>query len=245
MRGILFLSWFLAYFLPDELALETPAPTTDWYNSSPDDAHQKESLANGWFKYPSGHWGRKFQYGHLFTTPPAEPTLVRPYASFYLLMYLVGYYLLDCFSSMFERFAYLGHLGHLSMVTVPIGLVIAGLNVGVLAHQLGSLFPAKWVPDSAKLIYHLGRRLPRLPAPSQPPASPLPVACPSRHASAGLLPASQPGTHKPPASHLLPAPSPPACSPGPSQMSATHLDPRAHPVTNQKFPWGTTNQISP
>ncbi|KAJ9077920.1 hypothetical protein DSO57_1012085 [Entomophthora muscae] len=33
------------------------------------------------------------------------------------------------------------------MVTVPIGLVIAGLNVGALAHQLGSLFPAKWVPD--------------------------------------------------------------------------------------------------
>ncbi|KAJ9059083.1 hypothetical protein DSO57_1006215 [Entomophthora muscae] len=35
------------------------------------------------------------------------------------------------------------------MVTVPIGLVIAGLNVGALAHQLGSLLPAKWVPDRA------------------------------------------------------------------------------------------------
>ncbi|KAJ9081756.1 hypothetical protein DSO57_1011350 [Entomophthora muscae] len=121
MRGILFLSWFLAYFLPVVLALENPTPTTDWYNSSPDDAHQKESLAKGWFKYPSGHWGRKFQYGCLFTTPPAKPTLVRPYASFYLLMYLVGYYLLGCFSSMFGRFAYLGHLGHLAMVTVPNG----------------------------------------------------------------------------------------------------------------------------
>ncbi|KAJ9069621.1 hypothetical protein DSO57_1016623 [Entomophthora muscae] len=147
MRGILFLSWFLAYFLPVVSALENLTPTTDWYNSSPDDAHQKESLVHGWFKYPSGHWGRKFHYGRLFTTPPPEPTLVRPYASFYLLTYLVGYYLLGCFSSMFGRFAYLGHLGHLAMVTVPIGSVIAGLNVGALAHQLGSLFPAKWVPD--------------------------------------------------------------------------------------------------
>ncbi|KAJ9077700.1 hypothetical protein DSO57_1014162 [Entomophthora muscae] len=33
------------------------------------------------------------------------------------------------------------------MVTVPIGPVIAGLNVGALAHQLGSLFPTKWVPN--------------------------------------------------------------------------------------------------
>ncbi|KAJ9062999.1 hypothetical protein DSO57_1004631 [Entomophthora muscae] len=147
MKGILFLSWFLAYFLPVVLALKNPTPTTYWYNSSPDDAHQKESLANGWFKYLSGHWGRKFHYGCLFTSPPAEPTLVRPYASFYLLVYLVDYYLLGCFSSMFGRFAYLGHLGHLAMVTLSIGLVIAGLNVGALAHQLESLFPAKWVPD--------------------------------------------------------------------------------------------------
>ncbi|KAJ9074036.1 hypothetical protein DSO57_1010337 [Entomophthora muscae] len=103
MRRILFLSWFLASFLPVVSTLENPTPTTDWYNSSPDDAHQKESLAHGWFKYPSGHWGR--------------------------------------------RFAYLGHLGHLAMVTVPIGSVIAGLNLGALAHQLGNLFPAKWVPE--------------------------------------------------------------------------------------------------
>ncbi|KAJ9061764.1 hypothetical protein DSO57_1017344 [Entomophthora muscae] len=148
MKGILFLSWFLGYFLPVVLALENPTPTTDWYNSSPDDAHQKESLANGWFKYPSGHWGRKFNYGRSFTSPPVEPTLVRPYAFFYLLVYLVGYYLLGRFSSMFGRFAYLGQLGHLAMITVPIGLVIAGLNVGALAHQLGGLFPARWVPDT-------------------------------------------------------------------------------------------------
>ncbi|KAJ9063763.1 hypothetical protein DSO57_1037611 [Entomophthora muscae] len=49
---------------------------------------------------------------------------------------------------MFGRFAYLGQLGHLAMVTVPIGSVIAGLNVGALAHQLGSLFPAKWFPNT-------------------------------------------------------------------------------------------------
>ncbi|KAJ9066404.1 hypothetical protein DSO57_1009651 [Entomophthora muscae] len=152
MRGILFLSWFLAYFLSKVLTLENPTPTTDWYNSSPDDSHQKESLANGWFKYPSGHWGHKFHYGRSFSPPPTEPTLVRPYASFYLLTYLVGYYLLGCFSSMFGRFAYLGQLGHLAMVTVPIGLVIARLNVGALAHQLGSLFPAKWVPDKTSLF---------------------------------------------------------------------------------------------
>ncbi|KAJ9076683.1 hypothetical protein DSO57_1023884 [Entomophthora muscae] len=137
MKGILFLSWFLGYFLPVVLALENPTPTTDWYNFSPDDAHQKESLANGWFKYPSGHWGRKFNYGRSSAPPLSEPTLVRPYASFYLLTYLVGYYLLGQFSSMFRRFDYLGQLGHLAMVTVPIGLVITGLNVGGLAHQLG------------------------------------------------------------------------------------------------------------
>ncbi|KAJ9066038.1 hypothetical protein DSO57_1013484 [Entomophthora muscae] len=148
MREILFLSWFLAYFLSKVFTLENPTPKTDWYNSSPDDSYQKESLANGWFKYPSGHWGRKFHYGRSFAPPPTEPTLVRPYASFYLLTYVVGYYLLGQFSSMFGRFAYLGQLGHLAMITVPIGSVIAGLNVRALAHQLGSLFPAKWVPDT-------------------------------------------------------------------------------------------------
>ncbi|KAJ9089198.1 hypothetical protein DSO57_1015337 [Entomophthora muscae] len=45
------------------------------------------------------------------------------------------------------RFAYLGHLGYLAMVTVPIGSAIAGLNLGALAHQLGGLFPSKWAPD--------------------------------------------------------------------------------------------------
>ncbi|KAJ9066614.1 hypothetical protein DSO57_1007956 [Entomophthora muscae] len=33
------------------------------------------------------------------------------------------------------------------MITVPIGLVIAGFNLEALAHQLGNLLPAKW--DSA------------------------------------------------------------------------------------------------
>ncbi|KAJ9057686.1 hypothetical protein DSO57_1020277, partial [Entomophthora muscae] len=113
---------------------------------SPNNAHQKEYLAHGWFKYPSNHWGRKFHYGRLFT--PAEPLLVRPYTSFYLLTYVVGYYMLGCFSSMLRRFAYLGHLGHLAMITVPIGSVIAGLNLGALAHQIGNLFPVKWVPDT-------------------------------------------------------------------------------------------------
>ncbi|KAJ9061669.1 hypothetical protein DSO57_1018357 [Entomophthora muscae] len=122
-------------------------PTTDWHNSSPDNSHQKESLAHGWFKYPSGHWGHKFHYGCSFTTPPPEePLLVRPYASFYLLTYVVGYYMLGCFSSMLGRFAYLGHLGHLAMITVSIRSVIAGLNLGALVHQIGNLFPVKWVP---------------------------------------------------------------------------------------------------
>ncbi|KAJ9085149.1 hypothetical protein DSO57_1016825 [Entomophthora muscae] len=147
MRGILFLFWFLASFLPGVSTWENPTPTTDWYNSSPDDAHQKKSLAHRWFKYPSGHWGHKFPYCCLFTLSTAKPALVRPYASFYLLTYVVGYYLLGRFSSMFGRFAYLGHLGHLAMVTVPISSVIAGFNLGAVAHQLGNLFPAKWVPD--------------------------------------------------------------------------------------------------
>ncbi|KAJ9058744.1 hypothetical protein DSO57_1009083 [Entomophthora muscae] len=146
MRGILFLFWFLAYFLSKVFTLENPTPRTDWYNSSPDDSHQKESLANGWFKYPSGHWGRKFHYGCSSAPPSSEPTLVRPYASFYLLRYLVGYYLLGRFSSMFGRFAYLGQLGHLAMVTVPIGLVIAGLNIGkVVTQRRGKAFAkASW-----------------------------------------------------------------------------------------------------
>ncbi|KAJ9087633.1 hypothetical protein DSO57_1031210 [Entomophthora muscae] len=134
------------------LALENPTPTTDWQNSSPNNAHQKESLAHGWFKYPSGHWGRKFHYDHFFTPPPAELLLVRPYSSFYLLTYVMGYYMLGCFGSMLGRFAYLGHLGHLAMITVPIGSVIAGLNLGALAHQIGNFFPVKWVPDTAGII---------------------------------------------------------------------------------------------
>ncbi|KAJ9064979.1 hypothetical protein DSO57_1024816 [Entomophthora muscae] len=147
LKGILFLFWFLASFLPVVLALENPTPTTDWHNSSPNNAHKKESLAHGWFKYPSGHWRRKFHYICSFTPPLAEPLLVRPYASFYLLTYVVGYYMLGYFSSMLGRFAYLGHLGHLAMIMVPIGSVIAGLNLGALAHQIGNLFPVKWVPD--------------------------------------------------------------------------------------------------
>ncbi|KAJ9053452.1 hypothetical protein DSO57_1024070 [Entomophthora muscae] len=39
---------------------------------------------------------------------------------------------------------------HLAMITVPIGSVIAGLNLGALAHHIGSLFPVKWVPDNNK-----------------------------------------------------------------------------------------------
>ncbi|KAJ9064417.1 hypothetical protein DSO57_1030879 [Entomophthora muscae] len=135
MKGISFLFWFLAFFLPVVLALENPTPTTGWHNSSPDNAHQKESLAHGWFKYPSGHWQRKFCYGCSSTPLPTKPLLVRPYISFYLLTYVVGYYLLGCFSSMMERFAYLGHLGHLAMITVSIGSVIARLNLGALVHQ--------------------------------------------------------------------------------------------------------------
>ncbi|KAJ9075589.1 hypothetical protein DSO57_1034605 [Entomophthora muscae] len=121
MKGILFLFWFLASFLPVVLALENPTPTTDWHNSFPENAHQKESLAHGWFKYPSGHWGCKFHYGCSSTPPPlAEPSLVRSNASFYLLTYVVGYYLLGYFSSMMGRFSYLGHSGHLVIITWPI-----------------------------------------------------------------------------------------------------------------------------
>ncbi|KAJ9057591.1 hypothetical protein DSO57_1021136 [Entomophthora muscae] len=151
MKGILFLFWFLASFLSVVLALENPTPTADWHNSSPKSSHQKESLAHGWFKYPSSHWGCQFHYGCSFTPPPplAEPLLVRPYASFYLLTYMVGYYLMGCFSSMLRRFSYLGHLGHLAMIRVPIGSVIAGLNLRALAHQIGNMFPVKWVPDNS------------------------------------------------------------------------------------------------
>ncbi|KAJ9083813.1 hypothetical protein DSO57_1030951 [Entomophthora muscae] len=119
MKGILFLFWFLVLLLTVVLGLENPTPTTEWHNSSPNDAHQKESLANVWFKYPSGHRGRKFHYDCTTTSPPpVEPLMVRPNTSFYLLTYLVGYDLLGWFSSMMGRFAYLGHLGHLAMVTV-------------------------------------------------------------------------------------------------------------------------------
>ncbi|KAJ9080788.1 hypothetical protein DSO57_1021193 [Entomophthora muscae] len=135
MKGSPFMFWFLVLFLSVVLALENPTPTTDWHHSSPDESHQKESLENGWFKYPSGHWGRKLQYGRSTTLPPpAEPSLVRPNASFYMLSYLVGYYLL-------------GHFSHLAMIMVPIGSIIAGLNLGALAHQIGNLFLLKWVPD--------------------------------------------------------------------------------------------------
>ncbi|KAJ9078219.1 hypothetical protein DSO57_1009138 [Entomophthora muscae] len=34
------------------------------------------------------------------------------------------------------------------MIMVPIGSVITGINLGALAHQIGNLFPVKWVPDS-------------------------------------------------------------------------------------------------
>ncbi|KAJ9081711.1 hypothetical protein DSO57_1011741 [Entomophthora muscae] len=148
MKGIYFLLWFLVSLFTTVKDLENPTPTIDWQKSSLNNAHQKESLANGWFKYPSGHWGRKFHYGRHSTPPPAEPLLVQPHTLFYLLTYMVGYYLLGRFSSLMGIFAYLEHLGHLDMVTVPIGSAIAGLNLGALAHQIGGLFPLKWVPDT-------------------------------------------------------------------------------------------------
>ncbi|KAJ9051237.1 hypothetical protein DSO57_1006489 [Entomophthora muscae] len=147
MKGILFLLWFLVSLFTTVKGLENPTPTIDWQNSSPNNAHQKESLANGWFKYPSGHWGRNFHYGCHSTPALAKPSLVQPHALFYLMTYLVEYYLLGRFSPLMGRFAYLGHLGYLSMITVPIGLAIAGLNLGALAHQIRGLFPLKWVPD--------------------------------------------------------------------------------------------------
>ncbi|KAJ9059324.1 hypothetical protein DSO57_1003526 [Entomophthora muscae] len=156
MNGILFLLWFLASFLPVVLALENPTLTNDWHNSSPGNSHQKESLAHGWLKYPSGYWGCKFHYGRSSTPPPpVEPLLIRPNVSFYLLTYVARYYLLGCFSSMLGRFAYLGHLGHLAMITVPVGSVIEGLNLGALAHKVGNLFIIKWVPDSQGVDYRL------------------------------------------------------------------------------------------
>ncbi|KAJ9064658.1 hypothetical protein DSO57_1028107 [Entomophthora muscae] len=46
------------------------------------------------------------------------------------------------------RFAYLGHLCHLAMITVPIGSVIDGLNLGALVHQ-----PAqRHIPDIKRII---------------------------------------------------------------------------------------------
>ncbi|KAJ9082033.1 hypothetical protein DSO57_1008463 [Entomophthora muscae] len=153
MKGIYFLLWFLVSLFTTVKGLENPTPTVDWQKSSPNNVHQKESLANGWFIYPSGHWGRKLHYGCHSTPPPVEPLLVRPHTSFYLLTYMVGYYFLGHFSSLMGRFAYLGHLGHLAMVTVPIGSAIVGLNLGALAHQIGGLFPLKRVPDKSAHLY--------------------------------------------------------------------------------------------
>ncbi|KAJ9084931.1 hypothetical protein DSO57_1019107 [Entomophthora muscae] len=153
MKGIYFLLWFLSSLFITVKGLENPTPTIDWQNPSPNNAHQKESLSNGWFKYPSGHWGRKFHYGRHSTPPPAKPLLVQPHASFYLLMYMAGYYLLGHFSSLMGRFAYIGHLGHLAMVTVPIGSAITWFNLGALAHQIGGLFPLKWVPDRFSAVW--------------------------------------------------------------------------------------------
>ncbi|KAJ9051977.1 hypothetical protein DSO57_1038776 [Entomophthora muscae] len=55
MKENYFLFWFLFSLLPVVLSLEGSTRTTDWRNSSPEDSHQEEFLAHGWFKYPSGH----------------------------------------------------------------------------------------------------------------------------------------------------------------------------------------------
>ncbi|KAJ9052141.1 hypothetical protein DSO57_1037202 [Entomophthora muscae] len=44
------------------------------------------------------------------------------------------------------------------MVTGPIGFAVTGLNLGALAHKIGSLFPLKWVPDNLlglKILIHI------------------------------------------------------------------------------------------
>ncbi|KAJ9086327.1 hypothetical protein DSO57_1005034 [Entomophthora muscae] len=61
--------------------LEGPTRTINWSNSSSDESHQEEFMAHGWFKYPSGHWGKKFNYGCTTPLPPnADVSLVRPNA---------------------------------------------------------------------------------------------------------------------------------------------------------------------
>ncbi|KAJ9056768.1 hypothetical protein DSO57_1029643 [Entomophthora muscae] len=136
------------------LSLEGPTQTTDWRNSSPGNSHKEAFLANGRFIYPSGHWGQKFHYGCSSQTPPeANISLVCPNASFYLLVYLVGYYLLGQFSPIMGRFAFLGQFGNLVMVTVLIGPVVARLNLGALAHKIRNIFPLEWVPGISICLY--------------------------------------------------------------------------------------------
>ncbi|KAJ9079617.1 hypothetical protein DSO57_1033511 [Entomophthora muscae] len=144
MKESHFLFWFLVSFLSVVLALENPTPTIDWQKSSPNNAHQKNSSNNVWFKYPSGHWEESSSIAvtQLYLYPTNLPWLDQN-DSFYLLTYLVGYYLLGRFSSMMGHFAFLGYFGHLAMVTVSIGLVIAGLNLGALAHKIGGSLTVK------------------------------------------------------------------------------------------------------
>ncbi|KAJ9088049.1 hypothetical protein DSO57_1026975 [Entomophthora muscae] len=91
-------------------ALEGPAHTTGWGNSSPVSPHAEKSLAHSWSTYPSGHWEQVFYYRCFsFTAPEADVSLVFPNTSFHLLVYLVGYYLLGRLYSLIGTVQKLSH----------------------------------------------------------------------------------------------------------------------------------------
>ncbi|KAJ9080884.1 hypothetical protein DSO57_1020223, partial [Entomophthora muscae] len=76
-----------------------------------------------------------------------KPQVFHPLAYAFLLCYLGAYFFLGRFNPLLGCYFLVGELFHLSMVSLPVGSLITGLNPSAIIHHLGRLFPSGWVPD--------------------------------------------------------------------------------------------------
>ncbi|KAJ9070853.1 hypothetical protein DSO57_1003316 [Entomophthora muscae] len=140
-----------------ETGLENPTPTIDWQNSSPNNAHQKESLANGWFS-------SKLPLNGLGSSPEAislANTGIKPGSSRFLLDHLNNVSILksnlplasckinSCSQSDLTtdaRFLYFAYTSKAGFVNQKRGSVVVLVNPNNGASPSGGLFNHQKVP---------------------------------------------------------------------------------------------------
>ncbi|KAJ9070692.1 hypothetical protein DSO57_1005219 [Entomophthora muscae] len=81
------------------------------------------------------------------------PTLFHPLALAFLLSYLEDYIFLGRFNPLLRRYCLLGEIFHMETVSIPIGMLVTGLNLSEVINLLGDMFPSGWVPENCILAF--------------------------------------------------------------------------------------------